>query len=45
MPQNDEALLLRLQTNALIDAKSAVGRGRDLEAVKQLRAIKERLST
>jgi hypothetical protein len=34
-----------LDIDALIDAKAAVGRGRDLEAVKQLRAIKERLSS
>ena len=37
--------LRTLTIDALIDAKSAVGRPRDLEAVKQLQAIKERLSS
>ena len=34
-----------LSLDALIAAKEAVGRGRDLAAVKQLRGIKERIET
>src|SRR6267378_3005444 len=36
--------LLILNIDALIDAKAAVGRDRDLAAVKQLQAIKERMA-
>ena len=43
MPQNDQALLMRLlNIDALIASKSALGREKDLEAVRLLRVIKEK---